>query len=235
MVGRMRPEIRDGLRELLIGVGLQDAERVVKAYQILGILLPGADITLLEKAESAMFQRFWGKGMDELAQVSMEEVHDFAYEFREILYDMPFQLPQDLIFLGRAVGILSGMCQGLDPQINVFDHLSPFTQKIIQEEAQHDWRFWLGEAGDIARKLISLPGRADNLITRMERGELNIRDPQLNENIKKLEKSMGKAVWGIIFAAFLIASIQLSNTGQDVFTWILRIAAAIVLIWIVIG
>src|SRR4030066_791028 len=33
MVGRMRPEIGDGLRELLIGVGLQDASRVVRAYQ----------------------------------------------------------------------------------------------------------------------------------------------------------------------------------------------------------
>jgi predicted unusual protein kinase regulating ubiquinone biosynthesis (AarF/ABC1/UbiB family) len=233
MVGRMRPEIRDGLRELLIGVGLQDAERVIKAYQILGILLPGADISLLERAEAAMFQRFWGKGMDELSQVSMEEVHDFAYEFRDILYDMPFQLPQDLIFLGRAVGILSGMCQGLDPEINVFDHLSPFTQKIIREEAQHDWRYWVGEAGDIARKIISLPGRADKLITRMERGELNVRDPQLSENVKKLEKSMGKAVWGIIFAAFLIASIQVGNSSQDFFAWVLRIAAAIVLLWII--
>jgi predicted unusual protein kinase regulating ubiquinone biosynthesis (AarF/ABC1/UbiB family) len=233
MVGRMRTEIRNGLRELLIGVGLQDAERVIRSYQILGILLPGADISLLEKAEAVMFQRFWGKGMDELSQVSMEEVHDFAYEFRDILYDMPFQLPQDLIFLGRAVGILSGMCQGLDPQINVFNHLTPFTRKIIQEEAQHDWRYWLGEAGDIARKVISLPGRADKLITRMERGELNVRDPQLSENIKKLERSMGKAVWGIIFAAFLIASIQLTNIGEDVFTWILRIAAAVVLLWII--
>lgn len=235
MVGRMRPEIRTGLRELLIGVGLQDATRVVKAYQILGILLPGADITLLERAESAMFQRFWGKGMDQLSQISMEEVNEFAYEFRDILYDMPFQLPQDLIFLGRAVGILSGMCSGLDPQINVFDHLTPFTQKIIKEEAQHDWRYWLGEAGSLARTAISLPGRADALITRMERGELNVRDPQLNENIKRLEKTMGKAVWGIIFAAFLFGSIQLSNNGQDSFSWILRVGSAIIFLWILFG
>jgi len=126
MVGRMRPEIRDGLRELLIGIGLQDASRVIKAYQILGILLPGADIILLERANAEMFKRFWGKGMDELTNIKMEEIHDFAVEFREVLYNMPFQLPQDLIFLGRAVGILSGMCTGLDPKINVFEQLAPF-------------------------------------------------------------------------------------------------------------
>jgi predicted unusual protein kinase regulating ubiquinone biosynthesis (AarF/ABC1/UbiB family) len=235
MVGRMRPEIKDGLRELLIGVGLQDAARVVKAYQLIGILLPGADVELLEKAESAMFQRFWGKGMDELNQISMEEVHDFAFEFRDILYDMPFQLPQDLIFLGRAIGILSGMCTGLDPQINVFEHLSPFTQKIIKEEATHDWSYWVKEAGTIGRKVISLPIRADALISRMERGELNIRAPQLTDNIKKLEKTVSKAVGGIIFGAFLLASVQSSSGEQEVVTWILRVASAIALLWVIFG
>lgn len=233
MVGRMKPEIRDGLRELLIGVGLQDASRVVKAYQILGILLPGADVDLLEKAESAMFQRFWGKGMDELRNISMEEIHDFAFEFREILFNMPFQLPQDLIFLGRAVGILSGMCTGLDPQINVFKHLGPFSQKIIAEEAQHDWNYWVKEAGSVARKVLYLPLRADALMTKLEKGEINVRDPQLSESIKKLEKTASKAVWGIIFAAFLVASIQLSIVNQEILSWVFRIAASIILIWII--
>ncbi len=233
MVGRMKPDIKAGLRELLIGIGLQDASRVVKSYQILGILLPGADITLLERANSTMFERFWGKGMDELNQINMEEIHDFAFEFRDILYDMPFQLPQDLIFLGRAIGILSGMCIGLDPQINVFEHISPFAQKIIREEAQHDWRYWVGEAGELGRKLIALPNRADALITRMERGELNVRDPQLNENVRRLEKTISKAVGGIIFAAFLLASILLSGPSQEVITWIFRIAAILTLVWVI--
>jgi len=232
MVGRMRPEIREGLRELLIGIGLQEASRVVKSYQILGILLPGADVELLEKAESAMFKRFWGKGMDELMHIDMEEVHDFAFEFRDILYNMPFQLPQDLIFLGRAVGILSGMCTGLDPKINVFEHLGPFTQKIIAEETQHGWDYWVKEAGGIARKVVTLPIRADALITRLERGELNVRDPQLTENIKRLEKTISKAVAGIIFAAFLVASIQLSVASQVTLSWVFRIAASITFLWI---
>jgi predicted unusual protein kinase regulating ubiquinone biosynthesis (AarF/ABC1/UbiB family) len=233
MVGRMRPEIRNGLRELLIGVGLQDATRVIKSYQILGILLPGADLQLLEKAESAMFQRFWGKGMDELTQIRMEEINDFAFEFRDILYNMPFQLPQDLIFLGRAIGILSGMCIGLDPQINVFKHLGPYTQKIIAEETQHDLGYWVKEAGGIARKVLTLPIRADALITRLERGELNVRDPQLNETIKRLEKTISKAVAGIIFASFLVASIQLSVANQEVLTWVFRAMALISFLWII--
>lgn len=233
MVGRMRPEIRDGFRELLIGISLQDASRVIKSYQILGILLPGADIGLLEKAESEMFKRFWGKGMDELSQIKMEEIHAIAFEFRDILFNMPFQLPQDLIFLGRAVGILSGMCIGLDSHINVFQHLGPYSQKLISEEATHDWRYWAGEAVDIARKVITLPIRADALISKLERGELNVRDPQLSENVRRLEKTLTKAIASIIFAAFLIASIQLSIADQELYSWIFRIGAIVTFLWII--
>jgi predicted unusual protein kinase regulating ubiquinone biosynthesis (AarF/ABC1/UbiB family) len=218
---------------LLIGIGLQDASRVIKAYQILGILLPGADITLLEKANTEMFKRFWGKGMDEFSKISMDEVQAFAYEFREILYNMPFQLPQDLIFLGRAVGILSGMCSGLDPQINVFEHLGPFTQKILAEEAKHDWSYWVKEAGDIAKKLIALPIRADSVITKLERGEIIVKDPQLTENVRKLETAVSKAIGGLIFTAFLLASIQLSVAGQESFSWVLRVAAIVTFLWII--
>jgi predicted unusual protein kinase regulating ubiquinone biosynthesis (AarF/ABC1/UbiB family) len=233
MVGRMKPEFRDGLRELMIGIGLQDASRVIKAYQILGILLPGADISLLEKAEAEMFKRFWGKSMDELSNIRMEEVNAFTYEFREILYKMPFQLPQDLIFLGRAVGILSGMCIGLDPQINVFEHLGPFTQKLITEEAKHDWSFWVKEAGEIGRKLILLPIRLDSIISKLEKGEIQFHDPELADNIKKLEKTISKGIGGILFTAFLLVSVQPSVIEQETLSWIFRIAAVVILIWII--
>jgi predicted unusual protein kinase regulating ubiquinone biosynthesis (AarF/ABC1/UbiB family) len=230
----MRPEFRDGLRELLIGIGLQDSSRVIKAYQILGILLPGADITLLERAEAEMFKRFWGKGMDELSNIDMEEVRDFTYEFRELLYNMPFQLPQDLIFLGRAVGILSGMCTGLDPQINVFEHLGPFTQKLIAEEAKHDLNYWLKEAGDIGLKLVKLPIRIDGLISRLDKGELYIRDPQLSDNLRRVDRTISKAVGGIFFAAFLMAFIQSFIANQELLSWFFGIAAFIAFFWILI-
>ncbi len=233
MVGRMRPEIRDGLRELLIGVGTQDAARVVKSYQILGILLPGADTNLLEKAESEMFRRFWGKGMDELTKINVAEIHEIAYEFRDVLFNMPFQLPQDLIFLGRAVGILSGMCTGLDPQINVFAHLGPFSEKIISEEATHAWSYWLKEAGNIAKKLVTLPLRADDLISRLERGEISIRDPQMAANYKQLEKTLSKLTGGIVFAACLLASILLSGNAESVASWTLRIGALLAFLYMI--
>jgi predicted unusual protein kinase regulating ubiquinone biosynthesis (AarF/ABC1/UbiB family) len=93
MVGRISPKTRAGARELLIAVGTRDAGRVIKAYQMLGMLLPGADLALLERANQQMFDRFWGKSMNELQQVDMSEMVNFAIEFRDLLYGLPFQVP----------------------------------------------------------------------------------------------------------------------------------------------
>ena len=58
MVGHIPPNSRAGLREFAIGLGTQDPERMVKAYQLLNALLPSADIELIKEAEAKVFDRF---------------------------------------------------------------------------------------------------------------------------------------------------------------------------------
>ena len=128
MVGTVPPKLRQGLREMVVGIGTQDTGRIIHAYQMMDMLLPNADLELLERMGSEAFDRFWGKDMTELNEISFKELEDFSGEFRDIIYDMPFQVPQNVIFLGRCVGILSGICTGLDPKFNVWDHLSPYAQ-----------------------------------------------------------------------------------------------------------
>ena len=99
MVGRVPPNLRAGLRELVIAVGTREAARLVKSYQLLGVLLPSADLALLERAEAKVFERFWGKSMTELRQMGFEQLREFTREFRGLIYTMPFQIPEDLILL----------------------------------------------------------------------------------------------------------------------------------------
>ena len=68
MVGHIPPNTRAGLKEFAIGMGTKDANRIINAYKTLNILLPNADLDLIIQAESAMFDRFWGKSMDEMTE-----------------------------------------------------------------------------------------------------------------------------------------------------------------------
>jgi predicted unusual protein kinase regulating ubiquinone biosynthesis (AarF/ABC1/UbiB family) len=206
MVGHVPDNLRMGLREMIIGVGTRDSKRVTASYEMMGVLLPGADTSLLEKATATAFDRFWGRSMTELTNTDPRELRQFASEFREVLYEMPFQVPQDLIFLARAVGILSGIATGLDPDFNLFLHMQPYTQKLISQEARGGWEAWVGEAAGYLQTVINLPGRLDRLINRLERGEIATRNPELNRQVSRVERAVKQLTFGVIFAALLLAS-----------------------------
>jgi predicted unusual protein kinase regulating ubiquinone biosynthesis (AarF/ABC1/UbiB family) len=235
MVGRVPPYLRTGLRELLVAIGTRDAARMVKAYKMTGVLLPGADVNQIERAGSLMFDQFWGKSMTELQKIDMDEMMDFASEFRDLLYSMPFQIPQDIIFLGRCVGILSGMCTGLDPDFNVFAQLGPYTEKLVTEEGITGWRFWLKEAETMTLRLWAMPGRVESVLDKMERGEMSVRDPQLTEQMRRIEHSIRRAAWALVFAASLMGGIQLYLADHLVIGGILMAGAGVVLLRMLFG
>ncbi len=208
MVGHVPAQIKEGLREMLIGVGTQDAHRVVQSYQILGILLPGADLEALEKAESKIFERFWGKNMTELSRIDPAEVRDLMIEFRELLYTLPFQVPQDVIFLARTVSILSGMCTGLNPKFNLFDQLVPYAQKLISEEIRSGETLW-AEARNLLRALVSMPLKMESMLGKMDRGDISVRTPEVTRQAKRLESDLRQINRSIVFAALFLGGIQL--------------------------
>jgi predicted unusual protein kinase regulating ubiquinone biosynthesis (AarF/ABC1/UbiB family) len=201
----------------------------------MGVLLPGADLELLERAEAQAFERFWGKSMSELRDISPEEFHQFAGQFRQLVYDLPFQIPEDLVLLGRTVGILSGMCTGLDPDFNLWQGIAPFAQKLIAEEAFASRGQWLDELGALARLLLGMPRRVDGLLGKVERGDLAVHDPQLNSRLDRLERTASRLVGGLVFSALLLGGLQLYLAGREPFAWILLAGAAIALGWVVLG
>ena len=235
MVGRVPPHLRAGLREMVIGVGMRDSSRLIKSYQMLGVLLPNADLKLIEEMESRVFDRFWGKSMAELQKISLGEMHEFAREYREIIYSMPFQVPGDIIYLVRCVAILSGMCTGLNPDFNVWEGLTPFAKKIIADEAVHGWEYWLEEIGTWGRTLINLPQRLDAVLLKMERGQIAVDIPTLNQHAARLEKSTRQLSSAVVFAVLLLSGVQLYLADEILFAGLLSGGALIALVRMVFG
>jgi predicted unusual protein kinase regulating ubiquinone biosynthesis (AarF/ABC1/UbiB family) len=231
MVGHVPANLRSGLRELLIGVGTQDAQRTVQAYQQMGILLPNADLKLLEKANAQVFESFWGRNMTELSNLSTNDLLQFADEFRELIYNMPFQIPQDVIFLVRTVSILSGMCTGLNPQFNVWTYLVPHAQKIMLEEARNNRGAWVDELKLLARAWLSMPNKLDNLINNLERGDISVRSPEISQQVNRLERAVHRITGTILFTALLLGGIQLYLGDEKTLGAILLGFAAISLSW----
>ena len=233
MVGTVPENLRDGLRELLIGVGTRNATKVVEAFQTLDVLLPSADLKLLEQAEAQLFDRFWGMTMSELRKVDHREMRQFAMQFRELMYEMPFQLPHNLLLLGRTVAILSGMSTGLDPNFNLWNQLAPYAQKLVAEEGLSNWDIWLDEIGNLFKELIALPMQTNQVLTRLERGELNVNVPQVNRQIYYLESAVNRMTGSIIFAAFLFGGVLLRQSGDIRLGYLFWVLSGMTLFWMI--
>jgi predicted unusual protein kinase regulating ubiquinone biosynthesis (AarF/ABC1/UbiB family) len=231
MVGRVPTNLREGLREMLIAVGTRDAARMVRSYQILNVLLPSANLKLIEQAVGKMFEIFWGKSMNDLRKIDYKEMHKFAFQFRELMYSMPFQLPNNLLLLGRTVAILSGMCTGLDPNFNLWEQLMPYAQKIIADEATSNWKVWLDEAGEIVKKLLAIPSQAGKIMAQIESGDLQVQMPEVNRRISSLEKAVNRLAAGVVFAGLLIGGAIFYSLNKPLYGNILTGASLIALLW----
>jgi predicted unusual protein kinase regulating ubiquinone biosynthesis (AarF/ABC1/UbiB family) len=214
MVGRLAPDARSGLRNLAIALGTRDVDRLMRGYRELGVLLPGADLDRVRQAEAAVFERLWGKSVRELMQLDPREMHRFAAEFRDLLYDMPFQMPSDLIFFGRCIAILSGMCTGLDPDFNLFSELAPYARTMLTAEGGglnvDSALTWVIEQ---VRVLAGLPGRLDGLLSRVERGELTVvarAAPELQRQLERMTTAINRLVVAVLLAALIMAVILLA-------------------------
>jgi predicted unusual protein kinase regulating ubiquinone biosynthesis (AarF/ABC1/UbiB family) len=235
MVGRVPDKLRGALRETVVGVGTRDATRLIKSYKSLGFILPGADTDALEKASSIVFARFWGLSMTELKNVSMGEMHDIGHRVRDVMVEMPFQVPNDLLMLVRTVAILSGMCTGLDANFNLWLQLEPYAKKLVSEEASSlfDLDNILQQLGGFVTSLVALPSQASRVLTQMESGGLTVQSPQVTREVRAVARSVDRLTGGVVFAALLVGGVMLSNAGNVTAGNVLLGASGATLLWVI--
>ena len=234
MMGEVPENLREGLTEALISVGLRDGARAVRSMEILNVILPGADMHLIERASTEVFARFGGMSMDELVNVPPEEMIEFAGQFRELVFELPFQVPDDMLMLGRSVGILSGVATGLEPSFNVWAVLTPYAATLVSGEGGLSVDRIVKEAADLGRTLLALPGRVDRVLTSAERGELTVRTPRVAAQVERLNRTARGTNGVLVFAALLLAGAVALGTDPVLGRWLMGLSAA-PLLWAMIA
>ena len=209
MMGEVTPELRDGLRRLLIAVAARDGRRLIESIQEVGILLPTADTADLEHAMAQLFDRFGGMGFAQLRKVDQREFRDFGEEFGMVVRSLPFQLPDNFLLVIRAMSLTSGVCSSLDPEFNIWDAIEPYATRLLRQEGGNAVRAAAREAASIAGITLRLPGRVDALITRINDGTVTVATPALDRRLSRVERLLRRTVGAVLFAGFLIGGILL--------------------------
>jgi predicted unusual protein kinase regulating ubiquinone biosynthesis (AarF/ABC1/UbiB family) len=234
MVAVIPERLRAALREYAIGVGTRDAHRMVQAYADAGVLLPGADMKRLEQATADMFKRVWGVRMGQFKDLAETELRYFVREYRDIVYEAPFQFQADMLFVVRAVGILSGMATNLDPNFDPWAETIPFAERLAKDELQRNWSGWLQEVVAIGQLLFKLPGQVDDLLALARRGNLVVQTalaPDTRKALDRLESAANRLGWMVAAGALLLAGANLLVADYRALGAGLMLAAAGALAW----
>ncbi|WP_038501878.1 ABC1 kinase family protein [Rhodoluna lacicola] len=225
MMGQVSEELKANLQRFLFAVASRDARAWVVACERLGVLLPSADTLLLEEAVSKLFDRFGGVRVGELIQTDPAELREFGIEFSELVRTLPFQLPNDFLFLIRALSLISGVTSELNREFNIWDAVDPFARSLLNGSGTGTVKR-LGK--DLLANLLTLsqlPGRIESVVSRVERGDLVLRNPELERRMRVLDSSIRRATAGLVFTGLVIAGVLSLPENQNLGFTLLGISA----------
>ena len=208
MVAVIPERLRSALREALLGLATRDAERIVLAAQAAGMILPGANLDRLIEVHEDLFQRFWGVRLGDVREVAMSEARYFLREYRDLLFEMPFQVQVDLLYVSRATGLLAGVTTSLDPQFDPWAETMPFAEQLGKEELAPTVSAFLRLLGGQAGIALRLPEKADRVLSRADRGTLELQvgfAPEARRPIERLERMTHRLGWSVLAAALLVS------------------------------
>jgi uncharacterized membrane protein YjjP (DUF1212 family) len=89
----------------------------------------------------------------------------------------------------------------------------------------------VAETLNILRTLVSLPGRADALLQRIEQGQLEVQVPELKSEFNRLGRRLNRLTATILFVAFFAGAIQLYLGGAMALAAVAGLAALLALLW----
>lgn len=137
--------------------------------------------------------------------------------------------------LGRTVGILGGMCTGLDPDFNIWDSVAPYTQKLLTEEGGSRTQVVVDELARVGRALSEVPDELLVVLRKLEAGEIKVQMPEMIRQMCRLELTVRRAVGGVIFTALLVGGVQLELAGDSPYAAAVLITGALgTLLWIMV-
>ena len=235
MTGALPPQSMEIIRRAVVGLATSDAERIVDAIQQLNMILPGADRQQIVRAIEILLRHAFNRTMRQMSSIDVEAL--FA-ETKEIVYDLPFQIPQDLLYFGRSLSMVAGLATELCPDINLFQELQPFALKLLDEERRNgNWPEQVQkELREMGQILLTLPRQMNAYYKAANRGEISTRSDlsRLERGMRRVERSNERLTGGMLATGLFLGGVELHTHGltrEASRAWWAAAAAALWAVW----
>jgi predicted unusual protein kinase regulating ubiquinone biosynthesis (AarF/ABC1/UbiB family) len=163
--------------------------------------------------------------------VALSEARYFLREYRDLLFELPFQVQVDLLYVSRALGLVAGVTTSLDPGFDPWAETMPFAEQLRREELAPTVGAWLHLLGEQAAIAARLPEKVDRVLSRADRGSLEMQVTLASERwrpLERVERTMRRLGWSVLAAALLVSAslLRAAEASDPLAPWLLGAAAA---------
>ncbi len=208
MVGRVNERMRRSFIDFGIAVVTKDSEGAVNALRQLGFIRSHADVSAFARNFMELLDRMMGNTSREdfkLGEAALDEIGAF-------MRSQPFQLPGNIMFLGKAVVTVLGLTSALDPNSNPIEEVQPYVEDFMDTGEAKDFAATLLEQGkSLLTAIIPTARRAISVFDKLDSGELSVRLSSAQEHriTAAQETQTKRLVRSIIGAALFMSGIIL--------------------------
>ena len=216
MMGNISNNLQTSLGAMVKAAALRDASTLVSQLQQAGLISKDIDIGPVRRLVRLMLKEAL------TPPFSPNIIEKLSGDLYELVYETPFQLPVDLIFVMRALSTFEGVGRMLDPGFNLVSVTKPYLIELMTSNNQtpNDLINQFGrQVGEIGSKAVGIPKRIDESLERLEQGDLQlqIRMGESDRHFKKMftaQKTLGHS---ILIGSLSIASALLVTNKQNNF------------------
>ena len=232
MMGSISNNLQRSLGSMVKSAAVRDASSLVKQLQDAGLISKDIDIGPVRRLVRLMLKEAL------TPPFSSNIIEKLSGDLYELVYETPFQLPVDLIFVMRALSTFEGVGRILDPSFNLVSITKPYLISLMSSNNQspNDLINQLGrQVGELGSKAVGIPKRIDDSLERLEQGDLQlqIRMGESDRQFKRMftaQKSLGHSI--LMGSLFITSALLVSNNKSNFAIFPLVFAAPIGLDWI---
>ena len=232
MMGSISNNLQRNLGSMVKSAALRDASTLVQQLQNAGLISKEIDIGPVRRLVRLMLKEAL------TPPFSPNIIEKLSGDLYELVYETPFQLPVDLIFVMRALSTFEGVGRILDPDFNLISTTKPYLISLMTSNNQspNDLINQLGrQVGELGSKAVGIPKRIDDSLERLEQGDLQlqIRMGESDRHFKRMftaQKSLGHSI--LMGSLFITSALLVSNNKSNIAIFPLFFAAPIGFDWI---
>jgi ubiquinone biosynthesis protein len=217
MVGRLSPELKLQLLDLLEALLHRDVERIIAQLLYSGELTDESDLKSLRRDLHEFIEDYYDILLQDL------RVGRLLTDFIEILTQHHIRFPADFMLLAKALIAMEGLGRQLDPEFNMIDYMRPYIEQLVRE------RF---SPGSITREVMrvahsygslarNLPRDIKEFVNRLNRNQfkIDLEHRGLERLVTDLDRSSNRISFAVVIGALIVGSslIMQTNKGPLVF------------------